>query len=370
MKIYFEGQYGGACETLDNSTQWVRIATFGDVPNMTADGRTVTQRFEREDAERIVAAFNANWQKLKRLLKVGSGDIPVVRGHTDTGNVDESTLVDSTQYGRIVALEVRDDGLYAQIDKGGSWGEMLANAGHLEYSPTWRVAETEPGSDVFRPFRLISVGMVPKGNLKNATLVNSFRGGNEPAENNQEQSDETDMEWTDEQMARLAQILGVEAEVLGDAEAVITQVSAKLGDTPPEEQEDQKTAANEENTEDDDEKKKKMKEDAKVLVNEAFADSVILANEVVAMRELAEQDFEGAKAMISERREKQAKQPQSTTLQNAAKAAKKAEKTAEDRTRKIMSLVNSKIADMKARGLTPPKSHVLWANCAAEVDKD
>lgn len=358
MKIFYDGQYGERCETLENASgDWTRIATYGDVPNVTPSGERVIQRFEKSDAEKIVQTFSNNWARLKKFLGIGSGNIPVVRGHTDTGNVDDQTLVDTTQYAQISALDARDDGLYAQINKGAEFGQLLANGGHLEYSPTWRVQEDAKGSGVFRPFRLISLGMVPKGNLRNATLVNSF-GGNDAAEQNK---DKNDMEWTDEQKARLAEVLGVEAEALGDAEAVIAAVS---GMKPPKAKDDEKKT---EPTPEEEDAMKKKKDAAKVLVNAAFADSLILANEVAAMRDIAELDIDGAKAMIEARRAKNAENGRSTTLQNAEAAAKAREKEAANRDAKITTMVNAKIADFKRKGITPPRASVLWAQCEQEL---
>lgn len=363
--VIYDGQYGEHCETLANaaSDAWTRIATYGDVPNVTPSGERVTQRFERADAEKIVATFDNNWARLKRALGIGSGNIPVVRGHTDTGNVDGETLVDTTQYAQIAALEARDDGLYARINKSAEFGQLLANGEHLEYSPTWRVQEESAGSGIFRPFRLISLGMVPKGNLRNATLVNASFNANQ----------KNDMEWTDEQKTRLAEILGSEAEALGDAEAVIAAVSGKVKAEPPkkddedEKKEPPKPKQNDDKSDEDDEEAKKKKTAAKVLVNEAFADSTILANEVAAMTELAENDFDGAKAMIESRRAKNAENGRSTTLQNAEKAAKAKAQAAKDRDDKILMMVNAKLEDYRARGVTPPRPSVLWAKCEKEL---
>lgn len=363
MNIIYDGQYGERCETLENAASgaWTRIATYGDVPNVTPSGDRVIQRFEKSDAEKIVATFANNWARVKKLLGIGSGNVPVVRGHTDTGNVDGETLVDTTQYAQIGALRAQDDGLYAQIAKSPEFGQLLANGERLEYSPTWRVREESAGSGVYRPFRLISLGMVPKGNLRNATLVNGIFLDKPKSKN--------DMEWTDEQKERLAQVLGVEADALGDAEAVIAAISGKVKAEPPKtEEEPSKTATNSDESPEDDEEKKRKKEAAKVLINAAFADSTILANEVAAMTELAESDFDGAKAMIEARRTKQAEAGRSTTLRNAEAAAKAKAQEAAKRDDKIMTMVNEKLADYRSRGITPPRPSVLWAQCEQDLN--
>lgn len=383
-EIIYDGQYGERCETLDNAAAeaWTRIATYGDVPNRTPDGERVTQRFEKTDAEKIVATFANNWAKIRRLFGVGSGDIPVVRGHTDTGNVDETTVADTTQYGRITALAARDDGLYAQIEKTPEFGRLLANGAHLEYSPTWRVAEA--ADKVFRPFRLISLGMVPKGNLRNATLVNSISGGGKNASAEPSENKGKTMEWTDEQKQRLAEILGTDADKLGDAEAVIASVSGKL---PKKAEPEPKTDEDDEKGggKDDDPKKKTLQNakpdgddddpdaearaaKAKTLVNAAFADETIFASEVAAMTKLATDDYDGAKSLLDARRAKLAKKPRSATLENAAEAAKKKEREEARRDAKIATMVNARIAEFQAKGMTPPKPHVLWAQCEQELD--
>lgn len=346
-EIYFSGQHGGTCETLSNEAAWTRIATYGDVPNRTPAGEIVTQRFEREDAEKIVSAFAGNWERVKRILGVGSGDVPVVRGHTDTGEIGEDTLADTARYGKITALEARDDGLYAQIEKGPEFAAMLEHAGKLEYSPTWRVRADAREKNVMRPFRLISLGMVPKGNLRSATLVNSSL------------TREVKMiEWNDEQVKRLAEVLGKEAAELGDAEAVIAAVSAlaKAPEPEPPKKETQEC-------DDDDE----AKERAKTLANTAFADETIFAAEVAAVEAMALKDYDGAAAMIAARRAKLAEKPRSATLANAAEAAKAREKAALERDAKIATLVNRRIEQIRAAGGTPPRPATLWAECEATL---
>lgn len=347
-EIYFEGQHGGGCETLSNEADWTRIATYGDVPNRTPAGELVTQRFERADAEKIVAAFASNWERVKRVLGVGSGDVPVVRGHTDTGEIGEDTLADTERYGKITALEARDDGLYAQIEKAAEFASMLERAGKLEYSPTWRVRADAREKNVMRPFRLISLGMVPKGNLRGATLVNSiFNGGTEHM-----------IEWNDEQVKRLAEVLGKEAAELGDAEAVIAAVSALAKAPEPE-----PTKKDEPENGDDDEAKAR----AKTLANAAFADETIFAAEVSAVEAMALKDYDGAAAMIAARRAKLAEKPRSATLANAAEAAKAREKAALERDAKIATLVNRRIEQIRASGGTPPRPATLWAEIEATV---
>lgn len=346
-EIYFEGQHGGGCDTLSNEADWTRIATYGDVPNRTPAGELVTQRFEREDAEKIVSAFAGNWERVKRILGVGSGDVPIVRGHTDTGEIGEDTLADTERYGKITALEARDDGLYAQIEKGPEFAAMLERAGKLEYSPTWRVRADAREKNVMRPFRLISLGMVPKGNLRAATLVNSSL------------TREVNMiEWNDEQVKRLAEVLGKEAAELGDAESVIAAVSALAKAPEPE-----PPKKDEPEDVDDDEAKAR----AKTLANAAFADETIFAAEVSAVEAMALKDYDGAAAMIAARRAKLAEKPRSATLANAAEAAKAREKAALERDAKIATLVNRRIEQIRAAGGTPPRPATLWAEIEATV---
>lgn len=405
-EIIFDGQYGGALALSNAAAEgaWTRIATYGDVPNRTPDGERVVQRFERSDAERIVATFANNWARIKRLFGVGSGDIPVVRGHTDTGNVDESTVADTTQYGRITALEARDDGLYARISKSPEFGRLLANGGHLEYSPTWRVEES--GDKVYRPFRLISLGMVPKGNLRDATLVNAISGGSDgvPAEQSSTKTTNSkgkDMEWTDEQKERLAEVLGTDAGKLGDAEAVIASVSGKLpkkAEAKPKNEEKKaedepkkKTASNAaEDAPDEADAKpapeaeppapkpaeneppkadgaEAAREKARTLVNAAFADETIFASEVEPMTRLAESDYAQAESLLAARRAKLAEKPRSAVLENAAETAKKKERAESERDAKIAVMVNARIDECLSKGVTPPKPHVLWAQCEAEL---
>lgn len=136
---------------------------------MEAERMGVTQRFTREDAVALVNDFKSTWGKLKRAI-VG---LPVFKGHPDAPRFAKQ-FPDRTPRGTIADMEVRDTGL-ALRPVLTEQGAADVEHGWKFVSPYWlgRHVGDEAGRKVVAPYKLLSLGLVPRGNIPDLSLVNA-----------------------------------------------------------------------------------------------------------------------------------------------------------------------------------------------------
>lgn len=194
MKIKFSNNVDFATE-LKNSTadEYVKVVPYCDAPQVDANGNRVTQRFAYEDACTIVDTFRNNAKRLARkfgaMLGLANNNIPFYDCHADA---EDTEPANHTVFAEATDLEAREDGLYAKIQRFANFDKLKELLGTLQISPYW-TAESADGK-IYRPTRLISFGMVKKGNLPNACLIN------------------TQLEMDAKLMAQCAELLGIEPE--------------------------------------------------------------------------------------------------------------------------------------------------------------
>lgn len=266
--IYWCGGFGApqeitfANEAASDGMEWIRICAYGDARGLDEDG-TFIQRFDRTAANEVVAAFTSNWNKLKRAL--GIADLPVFNGHPDhQKRKDDTRPQDFRVYSRISALEARSDGLYGLIRRTPELAALIKTLGTREISPRWdmAVANAEDAEKrIYRPVFLKSIGLVDKGNWPEKSVINEAdtAEASQPQEKIRDNSrkfavsnnnlkppnstGEKDMQWTEEQQQRLAEILGVDDPAqLDDPETLIAKVAALKPAQPTQEELDAKNA--------------------------------------------------------------------------------------------------------------------------------
>ena len=136
---------------------WLLLAPYGETPYWYKDesgqARRLRQVFTREQAGRMVAAFNALATKKGQRFR----GLPIYAGHPDA---DPHRWPDERRLGGVVDLDARADGLYVRA----AWndlGEQNRAQGYLVYpSPAWlydRAAAN--GIGVIAPDELRSVGL-------------------------------------------------------------------------------------------------------------------------------------------------------------------------------------------------------------------
>lgn len=128
------------------------------------------QIFNREIADKLVVRFNSNLRKLKDWFTGANGSIPFYNGHPDHST---SELRDNNVYAYADALEARDTGLWAHIIRTENYDALKEEFGSREISPRWACEMGE--NQTLIPMELISFGLVEKGNLPNADVINSAR---------------------------------------------------------------------------------------------------------------------------------------------------------------------------------------------------
>lgn len=188
-----------------------RVAPYCDAPQRDASGRGIVQRFTREAAEKMADAFNGSIRRLLDKLPFASASLPCYNGHPDHADGGASDEARDTEiYARVERLEAREDGLWATLRKYPRLEALKAALGRLEISPRWLCEDA--GNGVFVPFRLISLGFVKRGNLPGADVINSI------------QTDSKIM--NEEQLMKLAEILGIEKEAAkADPSALVAAVA-------------------------------------------------------------------------------------------------------------------------------------------------
>ena len=96
--------FGNASQDLHGTNGWVLLAPYGNWPN--ADG---LQKFERSDAEAVVGSFHSLVNTAARFI-----GLPWYVGHPDHPAFAQR-FKDTSAKGRIKQLEVREDGLWANV---------------------------------------------------------------------------------------------------------------------------------------------------------------------------------------------------------------------------------------------------------------
>jgi phage I-like protein len=145
------------------SEDWVQLSPFGEFPH--ARG---LQRVDRAAAEEMARRFDSFTARLGRLF----GGLPFYVGHPDMPGAHE--LADRKAYGWVLALQSREDGLYARVKWSESGIDLLRNAHYKFLSPYWEAEEIghEKGRRIFRPVALLSVGLTNTPNLPVKPLAN------------------------------------------------------------------------------------------------------------------------------------------------------------------------------------------------------
>ena len=172
-----------AVDATEDAEGWFKVSPYG-VFEGRVPGRP--QYFGQEQARRMVAEFNSLAGRLGRLFR----GVPIFIGHPD---VDPRIWSDDRRLGKVMALDVREDGLWAR----GEWnalGRENRQEGYWVYpSPHW---DAPKGQARFEPDRLISIGLTNTPRIRESEPVANARGeaetiqGGEAADGDEEQTNE------------------------------------------------------------------------------------------------------------------------------------------------------------------------------------
>lgn len=216
------------------------IAPFGDWKN-----RDIVQRVDAPAAENLKRNMERVWAKVKSDIE---NPCPVHYEHPDDEDGEEvPKVVDKTPYGRVRSLEIRDDGIYAEIEWLSGF-ESLPKS--LQISPRWNADPL--GGGVVRPVRLISIGLTRRPNISRTSFVNND-DGNAPIPNFETQQKEPYMDkeilillgYTDEEAQKIidkaegapTDVLERIKKALTDKATLENELAAAKGETAEKEKE-------------------------------------------------------------------------------------------------------------------------------------
>lgn len=132
---------------------WFQVAPFGNWPNIKG-----VQAFHKEDADKIVTAFNSFRSAGQRHF-----GLPIYKGHPD---VEPARYADDQAYGRIKELQVREGGLWGRAEFPSQEGKDLINHGKYDgHSPCWEFVPEVKNPRIIHPVKLVSVGLTNNPNI-------------------------------------------------------------------------------------------------------------------------------------------------------------------------------------------------------------
>ena len=179
--------------------KWFKVSPFGKFAS-SVPGRF--QFFTKEDAEKMVGEFNSFRGRLRKLFK----GLPIFAGHPD---VDPENYRDDRRHGKIVDLEVREDGLWAKPVWNSLGHENLTEEFRIYPSPVW---DGERGKEGFHATRLFSVGLTNSPRIPGSVPVaNATRPGEAGAEKDSAVNDGTNENETMDK-TKLIEQLGLNAD--------------------------------------------------------------------------------------------------------------------------------------------------------------
>lgn len=150
------GVFANEQETNDR-TSWVQLSPFGRFDNQQG-----MQIVDREAGK----AIEENFANMKFWNSPGAAllGIPFYIGHPDHPNFKER-YKDTKAYGRIKKIEVRDNGIFANVKWSREGAEMVREGLFHGQSAVWRMAPVPGKSREFRPIALQSVGFTNEPNI-------------------------------------------------------------------------------------------------------------------------------------------------------------------------------------------------------------
>lgn len=172
------------------------VANAADVALAEKAKRGVIQRFTREDAEKIALDARSVWGRIKRAI-VG---LPIFKGHPDAPNY-AARFPDKAERGGVGDMQVTDRGLRFRPVLNRQ-GETDVESGWSDFSPYWvtRLVGDRDGVPIVAPYRLKSIGLVPRGNIPGLSLVNAA---------GELLSDETENKTMNKDLIRLLAAMGI-----------------------------------------------------------------------------------------------------------------------------------------------------------------
>lgn len=201
----------------EDGSGWLKVSPFGTFRG-SVPGRQ--QVFGTAEANAIVAEFNSVRGRLGRLFR----GAPIFIGHPDQS---PDLYTDHRRLGKIMQLQSRADGLWAEVEWNALGRENLQEGYWVYPSPRW---DAPAGRKEFRPDRLISIGLTNSPRIPTSEPVTNSEDSIQNPKSNIQNSPNTtpttdmdrkliteklglDVTATDEEiLAKLAGLMSAEAD--------------------------------------------------------------------------------------------------------------------------------------------------------------
>ncbi len=181
---------------------WFQVSPYGNFPHPKG-----IQSFHKEDAEKLVNAFNSMTN-----LGTRAFGLPFYRGHPDA---DRQNFPDDRAYGRIKEMRVGANGLEARAAFNAKGKELIEGGEYHGHSPYWKFTQDPNKRGVIRPVELISIGFTNQPNIP----VKPITAANDESMN--------------DTLKKLAKSLGlVETATETEIETKIAAISAAANELP------------------------------------------------------------------------------------------------------------------------------------------
>jgi len=214
--------------------QRYRFADYGEYPVTLADGRTVTQVFDREAADAVAS----NFRKYAGLDIFFKG-VPMFEGHADDANwMRANPGHKASAVARIKAVHPADDGMDVETVFNSDGLALVSGEApkYSAHSPRWRM-QPIPGRDgCYRPVLLLSDALTNSPNIPGSVMalnsgdpcqdLSSGAADAAPGEPETQTNDTNDMKLT---VAALA-ALGFAPDAALSADEISTAVCKLAGD--------------------------------------------------------------------------------------------------------------------------------------------
>lgn len=202
---------------------WEQIAPFGDFPD--SQNPRLIQRFNRTQAEIMKRNFDSVLSKLGRLFR----GVPIYVGHPYQL---PDIYKDRRRLGKVMELQVREDGLYGRIEWNNLGRENMQEGYWVYPTPGWFYPRPERGQSIILPDELDHVGLTNQPNITSSrpwTNNEAAQGAASAAEEAYAQATHqtTEQPTTNEEtnmLDKFKQMLGFNADEEAKEDALIARL--------------------------------------------------------------------------------------------------------------------------------------------------
>lgn len=149
---------------------WIKLMPYNTYPHPVVGPQVVN----KDTVEQMAANLRGAWAKVKQVLSYFTGvsaALPVYNGHPDDPHFAANGHNDWNTYARVPEVQAREDGMWINVQYEDLGRKLLASGQKLYFSPRWAGRAAANGD--FLPRKLLSFGLFPNPNIKEAAAANA-----------------------------------------------------------------------------------------------------------------------------------------------------------------------------------------------------